>query len=967
MSTLMRADLPFFFLAATAWASVTGAHDLIQAPQAPPPPPQATPIPDARRTVDLEKPGVPVYLDAERPTSIDAKALIPTGTYRARVIVPYRGAGWMMLPGFDLQEVSSAFGEACVSRYRALKAIFDAPSTDEAVRLHAEFDAGAAKGACPALDPMMANVAKRISPQLTYGIEPVPGKDLKLTLERIDSAGKVLQTYEWPLLPPVVAPVVTETGWIVSEIVSRMASFTRAGAAVSVTQRDGAPDRFQIKGLSGHADVELSVAAGVWNPATYVPLARALGVKNSSGDRVYSNDMPSALTTPTVETLLAVNKELGLALRSDPLNWTTHEASALLLVTVAMRTATTGLEDIRPLMNRAVAHLALAAAGGSRPGIEAEIALAALDALSGRQVAAAARLQRSRARVGSEAARIWYRALMMRATGDWRIYRSTGQPSLLEQVEHARALSRSWTEERAADFWRQSGLHPESTLWPRAILRSRTSVELGNELASRRLRADMSEAAVLARSFGDADVPHWLQEKGETGGSSPISPDLWARLAEGSIADAAWKFNEHLNGLPPSPEGEMFRAQMAEQFPRSLVFQALRAWWLIMKPSPGSDDHCEDVARRIKDEPFRLSARLYGFAAQPCGRVGRAFPAINERFSPWTPEGTLFDFANRLEVMGLMDSIAEADWASLRKLTFYEPAVLGFAIGNAEQRDPDSSDYRAFRREKAYSLALLRDWRYVTSSRGDVQESLEPGRAACQMDLDECPPLLDVLRSQGQDEEAYAAAMRVFGPGRRISVGASGWTVWIVDENLRRGRIEAARDIADRAAKTGSYVGLLVQARTVERMGDLETAERLFAGLDETYEREESKSFRLRRLAREGKPRVEIATALAGIGRPSNIGMPWGEQIAGLLVSADLLQSIGAVRRAEAERMGLRSGYVIVGLNGFETRNSEQFWAALSLSDDRTITLTVRSNAGPGAPMTLRGAFWHAAYGPLRR
>jgi hypothetical protein len=966
MSTPIGAGLSFF-LAANTWASVAGANDSAQAPQ--PPPPHATPIPDARRTVDLEKPGVPIYLDAERPISIDAKALIPTGTYRARVLAPYRGSGWMMLPGFDLQEVSSAFGEACVSRYRALKAVFEAPNADEAVRRRAEFDAGAAKGACPALDPMMANFAKRISPQLTYGIEPVPGGELKLTLERIDATGKVLQTYEWPLVPPVPEAVVTETEWIVGEIAARMANLTTEGATVSVAPREGTPDRFQIKGRDGRTDVEVNVATGVWNPANYVSLARALGVRNSAGDRVYSNDMPDALTTPTVETLLAVNKELGLALRSDPRNRATNEASALLLVAVAMRAANTGLEDIRPLMNRAVAHLALAAAGGSRPGVEAEIALAAIDALSGREVAAAARLQRSRARFGSSSARAWYRALMMRATGDWRIYRSSGQPSLLEQVEHARALSRSWTEDRAADFWRQNGRHPESTLWPRAILKSRTSVELGGELGSQRLRADMAEAAILAQYFGDANVPHWLQEKGETGGLNPISPDLWARLAEGSIADAAWKFNEHLNGLPPSPEGGIFRAQFAEQFPRSLVFQALRAWWLIMQPSPGSDDRCEDLARRIKDEPFRLSARLYGFTAQPCGRLGRAFPAIGERISPWTPAGTLFDYKNRLEAMGLMPSISQSDWASLRKLAFYEPEVLGFAVGSAEQRDPDSADYRTFHQEKAYSLALLRDWRFVTSSRGEVRESLEPGRAACRLDLDECLPLLDLLRSQGLDEEAFATAMRVFSPGRRISVGASSWTVWIVDENARRGHIVAARDIADRAAATGSYVGLLVQARTVERMGDLAEAEHLFERLDETYEREESRSFLLRRLAREGKSHVELARALAEIGRPSKVGMPWGEEVSGLNVSDDWFQSIGAVRHAEAKRMGLNPGYVIVGVNGFEIKNSEQFWAALSLNDDPSISVTARSNAGPGPPIALRGAFWHARYGliPNRR
>ena len=188
-----------------------------------------------------------------------------------------------------------------------------------------------------------------------------------------------------------------------------------------------------------------------------------------------------------------------------------------------------------------------------------------------------------------------------------------------------------------------------------------------------------------------------------------------------------------------------------------------------------------------------------------------------------------------------------------------------------------------------------------------------------------------------------------------------------VDENIRRGRIAVARDIADRAAATGSYAGLLVQARMVERTGDPAEAEQLLARLDETYEGEELKAFGLRRLAREGQSHAELVRALAEIGQPAKIGMPWGEEIAGLYVSDDWLHSIGAARHADAERAGLKSGQVIVGVNGFEVVNPEQFWAVLSLYDDPNITMAVRSNVGPGAPLALRGAFWHAQHGLIRR
>jgi len=227
--------------------------------------------------------------------------------------------------------------------------------------------------------------------------------------------------------------------------------------------------------------------------------------------------------------------------------------------------------------------------------------------------------------------------------------------------------------------------------------------------------------------------------------------------------------------------------------------------------------------------------------------------------------------------------------------------------------------------------------------------------------------LIDVLRSQSQLEEAFTTAMRAFGPGRDISVGASAGTAWIIDENVRRGRVAAARDIADRAAKTGSYVGLLVQARLAERLGDLAKATRLLAELDHTYRSEESKDFRLRLLAREGKGHDELAQVLSGIGGPSRFMLNSGEEVPGLALGGQWFEGLGPARHAQADGMGLKPGDVITRVNAFEIANSDQFWAVLSLSDDPNIEVTVRSDFRPPGPVVLRGPFWHADHGLITR
>lgn len=932
-----------------AWSAPAAA----QAPFAGP-----TPAPEVHRAVDFSKPGTPIYLDNERPVTLDALAVIPYGHYRARVLRPDHGQGWMELFPRTGIVVGDGFGAPCVERSKILKAVFDSATAEEALRRRAEFLAGAPNTPCPTLERVFADAFKSLTPMLAYGVNPVAGLDLKLTVERLGEDGKVIQTLEWPLLPPPAARVATETEWIVGEVSARMAALAREGGALSVVSRAGSATMFEVKG-AGKDDLLVDVKAGPWDARRYVSVARALGARpGHASDRVFSNDMLAALTTPSLGTLLAVNKELGLALRADRLNPTTHEAAALLLVTIAMQSAPSGLEDIRPLLNRATAHLALAA--GVREagfGVEGEVASVGLDVLMGRQAPAARRLRAIAGRLTSSAARIWSRALMMRATGDWRIYRPGQSGSFLEQLEYARALNRSWSGERAAEVVRGEVPFPESPVWSRAIVREQASVELGQEFVAPRMAAELEMAATIAESYGDEDVSHWMSTAGAGPWFAPVSPRTWAGVTEGALGDAALKLQRFLEGLPPSSANAEVIGQLSQDFPRSLVMKVLAA----NLPGVPDSSRCDEIAAGLKAEPFGMSARAYAMGAQGCGFMERRFPSLGARLTPWTPEGTLFDFSNRLELMPLMERISKSDWRSLRQLTFYEPAILLFTVGS-EQRDLESRDYRSFQQEKNYSLAMLADWRYVGSTRGDIKESLEPGRLACKLDAAECFHLVEILRAEGLADEAFAIAMRAVGNGP-ISVGLSAEVSWVIDENVRRGNLAAAGSIANRAAATGSYVGLLVRARLTERQGKMEEARTQYAALDDEYHSDQAAWFAIRQLARDpGRPKAEVMSALAALGQPEEVMMGAGvPPVAGVAPSEGWLAELGVARRAQGLKLGFLPGDAIVKVNGISITNAKQFWVALSLTTDEVVEFEVVGPQRQG-PVILRGPFYRSPY-----
>jgi hypothetical protein len=166
----------------------------------------------------------------------------------------------------------------------------------------------------------------------------------------------------------------------------------------------------------------VSLAPHVWSPSAYVPFARTLlaGRTGAKAGAAGSTSLLEALTTPTIATILQQEARVTAALKAAPLDPVPHEEAALLTATLAWREAARWFSDLRPLLCRTTAHLALARAlAPDRPAGPSAIAAAiVIDVLAGREDLALQAIDAWRDPTGVSAIGAWKYVLHLRATGD---------------------------------------------------------------------------------------------------------------------------------------------------------------------------------------------------------------------------------------------------------------------------------------------------------------------------------------------------------------------------------------------------------------------------------------------------------------------------------------------------------------------------------------------------------------------
>ena len=769
----------------------------------------------------------------------------------------------------------------------------------------------------------------------------------------------------------------TEEEWIVDSIVrdlAEMARFARDGQVprpgeVEVNlapESAGAPRTVTVDLAPGRrVQRELPLTTFIWSPSEYRGLAsdllRAVGA--CSAPQAAPNGVPVPVLSALTDLRPAVVEESNDALSAelarrfcDP---AAHEAAALVLTAFTLREAEYAYSDIRGSLNRLTAHLALA--GALRPdeaasSLEGKLASVALHHLAGRGLDAARQLDALDAQGdGRPEALAWRRALRLRLTQDTRTL-SEPPGTLLERRELYRARVWSIDAASAVRYAEELGLHGLTDAW-RVASEAGLSVEVGNVLLGDALERELAEAqevGLVPPGASDAQIVAALNQPAErcltSAGPRVIGHGAWAAFIQRHLLQYLWRRDYHTRYmLSLHDHANRLLGEASQRFGKLTLFPMVEVRCSL--DARRRPERFDDLVNLTAKRPELIPAFEWG-ALEEMARyevVRRGMPTQGAWFTPGVPRGTTFDVVGRPRLRPRGLEPMRAFWA-ISPQSFEVSAVL---VG-VQFRDeaPLAELERIFGDRSQYDLRALNEIERRTS---DLDSLLRIESRKCALSANHCFSWGYHLVEKG-DFAAAAAAYERGLDGATDRILAANSSLWLVNHYLDRRETARARRVAEDAAGTGSFRGLMAESRFLERTGDFEGAERILHAARERYgdepqnpdEREQSRDGeqdedqlvgfyyrmafdrkqpdyerRFHELSDDEFPQgLERLDRAAFIGRPSD----------GVFVLDTSFQS---------RRAGLQNGDIIVGLDGFRVRTRRQYFLVRTFTDSPDVSLLV--------------------------
>jgi hypothetical protein len=777
------------------------------------------------------------------------------------------------------------------------------------------------------------------------------------------------------------SPWRTEEDWLLDSIardLAEMALFAGTGKqpaknAVEVLVAPATPSapRSITVAVPGGGKVEHTVelTTFIWSPAEYTELSRRL-LAVVGACATPPNETPEppanllqALTDPLPRSIERANQTASAALSARMCAPASHEAAALVVSALALREAAwLFYSDTRATLSRITAHLAFAASlRRDEPyGREGRYAMATLLILAGRGVEASAALDRLEAEGDpSPEGTAWRRALRLRLTEDTR---TAGAPrSLLERRELYRARLLTLNVSRALDYRRELG-REEITDWWRFASSADLSVETGNVLLATALEqelAEIREVAALSRGvpLSDGDLVAALNEPADrcltAQGPRALGWGTWAAFLERHLLHFLLRrhdFSRKMLGLPDQADADLQEA--ARRFGKLTHYPLLevRTSLEARRRPERFDELVELVARRPDIFPafewFALAEMAhYEF-------VRNSMPSFAAWFVPGVPRGTTYDINARLRAR-LLASRSD----TLRSFHAISPISYEVSEHLAKVAFKDQGTLPEL--EQVFGPRIEYDLRAISLMADLVVRDLEPyGRLlerACELSADKCFDRGFFLVEAGRLAAAAAAYQRGMDEAAD-GIGAANNSLWLMHYYLDVGQVARAGAVAEKAASTGSYGGLVTQARFLERTGEIAAAESVLQdGLrrygnaprnpDEEWEMRDGEqdsdtllAFYYRMAFEQKVPGyAERFHALADRDFPNGI-----ERLDRASLSGRPSDGI-SVLKAEpvAERRGMKTGDIIVGLDGVRVRTRRQYFVVAEFTDRPEMALVV--------------------------
>jgi len=789
-------------------------------------------------------------------------------------------------------------------------------------------------------------------------------------------AGVGYYQYQQTVEPPPVAdgrPFHTEEEWTVLQVAQMVADLgafsqkhaghlgvvslrpatTGWGPFAKLKQSPGEPAIYEVKG--DHRKQEISVSAGVWNPAIYTPWAKDVFAPADPAVPAFSSlEMAKTLLTPGFDVFFSENKRISGFLAEHPASAAGQLQAALLVGTIALNDFAGPFEDQRIPLNRMTAHLAAADALGLAPSDPGRMLAEAIRlTLCGQQAAA---LQKIAALGDDPALAEWGAVLRLRNTMDWRDGRAAAlQGSLALKHEYFRALARANDPMAGLDFLQEAKAEPDAAYW-RIADEADLSVQTGHVFAKNILSVEFKEIAEAAQKFGlpvSKENQDWLKEYLDTPEGSPVTEDgkgiqvagrnLFGGYHQRHLMQGGQRLFAFLNDQWGVRDKAKSTAEFLTEKLPDLRYKPFMVRMIARDQASRAEANkpCEVITR---DHPEMVTACMWAnLRLNEDGKQVISAPSAGAWFLPVEPRGTAFEVDSRLYDL----DTPRDDAAWLKDLHETAPYAFGIAMRNAfvenhRSWEPMDGDMLArwFGPLADYNVDAIKR---VARSYGEKQpDKFEAGmEKAAAFDPDTYLTMGRFFEEHGPEEKAAKYYLLAFEKANN-RVWMANRAGWLVKYLYRKNDLPMATKVAEDAADVYSAGGLEAYGWLMEAQGKWPEALETARKIDERYN--------------DGRPTSEIGCLMRYKAAEPEAADSAGfqEKLGEVFPNALKKAALGdfsappdkgvlfnALNRETMTPFGLAQGMVVVALNGYRTETLSQYLAIRSLSDDPKMSLVV--------------------------
>lgn len=630
------------------------------------------------------------------------------------------------------------------------------------------------------------------------------------------------------------SPWSSEEHWMVSNIANDL-----RGMAVLAGAKPGdattVPGKKEREYQAGGVTFRMSPSC--WDTASYKPLLdgwKPAAVASSAT----APDLLHDLLAPTAKVLQKANESVSLRIKDAPGDPLVHEEAAFLLGVFGIRENARQFDDVRPVICRMTAHLALAAhlRAGGKPSLTGQWAQVLFDLHAGRprkarELAAAIPQEGDSGR--------WRRVTDLLVTGDWRRTGDLAEPSLAEMIAHARALKNHRGNPLMMEFVGQHEALQGTPEWSRLLAAAGKSVEEGHMAMRSGLAMEFLEIGEIFPT-GKEPKPDRLAKYltvgsplalvGKDSGPRVIHDGDWAayfrRHFFANCRDVARFAIRQWGSDEAAAEWEKYVLPYCRPLPAHELVEPL-----VATRAADFKKDMEATAAYTLSHPEQVPMALwFDYRFPNLEAPAEEMPDQKPWFREVSPPGTAHDPCQRIR----FDGIGNETWVpSITALHQIDPWDSMLCYELAENTGNDfASVTKSWGEMREYSIQPLRQM--LESPKITSDERIETLRTLAPLDPDEGFQLGYLLAMAGKPEEAiqaYEIAQR----DATDRVSASNQNQWMIYYYKSKGNDAKAREVADHNEEVYSQKGLVSALALAVAEKDTARAKKLARAIEERY------------------------------------------------------------------------------------------------------------------------------------